>query len=204
MMFFLCKKRKENIARFVAVLPILFLLPYAVINWDSRDEQQKIEERGVEQFKWQTAFPQVAERGKIFFYVNGYLREYSRLLFLTGSYADTRTTVGEIFSEGHHREAVKRLRSLIYKDSLGKNFSSMMERSSIVRAFFRDSLAKPSILIDRVNYLCEKQDISYLVSDSDQLPYAKQDSLTMNVLNKEVYLYECPSSNSQMSKLDEN
>jgi len=203
LMVVLCKKRKENIAQIVTLLPLLFLIPYAAINWDFRDEQQKIEERGVDQFKWQTAFPQVTERGKIFFYVNGYLREYSRLLFLTGSYADTRTTVGEVFSEGHHKEAVKRLRSLIYKDDPQKTFSSMMERSSIVRMFFRDSLAKPSILIDRVNYLCEKLDISYLVSDSDQLPYAKQDSLKMNVLNKEIYLYACPPGNSLISKSDE-
>ena len=200
----LCKKRKENIAQIVALLSLLFSIPYAAFNWDFRDEQQKIEERAIDQFKWQTVFPQITERGKIFFYVKGYLREYSRMRFLSGSYVDTKTPVGEIFSEGHYKESAKRLLSLIYKNAPEKSFSGMMERLVVAKSFFRDSLAIPSILIDRVNYLCEKREISHLVSDFDQLPYAKQDSLTMNVLNKEIYLYACPPDNNQISKKDEN
>lgn len=188
----LCKKQKETLARCIVLFPLLFLIPYATINWDSRDEQQKIEEAGLDQFKQQTAFPQIADRGKIFFYVNGYLREYSRLLFLTGSYADTRTTVGEVFSEGHHKESVKRLRALIYKNAPEKKFSNMTERSIKVKSFFRDSLTIPSLLIDRVNFLCASKEITHLVSDFYDLPYVKQDSVRMNVLNNDVYLYKCP------------
>lgn len=192
LVFILCKKQKETLARCIVLAPLLFLIPYAAINWDSRDEQQKIEEASLDQFKQQTAFPQIADRGKIFFYVNGYLREYSRMLFLTGNYADTRTTVGEVFSEGHHKESVKRLRALIYKNAPEKYFSNMTERSIIVKSFFSDSLTVPSILVDRVDFLCSSEEITHLVSDFDDLPYVKQDSMRISVLDKEIYLYECP------------
>ena len=190
--YFFSKQKKNIIAKIFVLSPILFTVPYAMQNWDKRKEVQKIEESNLDQFKRQTAFPQITERGKIFYYVNGGMCMDSRLQFLTGSYVDTKTTVGEIFKEGHHKEAVRRLKSLIYKNKSNADFTGVYSRGDIMRDFFEDSLSQSVILVDRVNYLCKTNEINYLVSDFNNLPYTKQDSLRMSVLNKEVYLYICP------------
>ena len=186
------------VAKILLFLPVLFAVPYAMTHWDHRQEKQKIEESNLDQFKSQMAFPQVKERGKMFYYVNGYMNGDSRLQFLGGNYADTKTTVGEIFNKGHHQLAVNRLNKLIYRNGNKPNFKGVYERGQIMYGFFDDSLSVSSILIDRTKYLCSLGEISHLVSDFEDLPFVKQDSLLMNVLDKNVYLYECP----QLSQLD--
>jgi len=190
--YFFSRKKKNIIVKIFVLLPILFTIPYAMQNWDHRKDEQKIEESNLDQFKWQTAFPQVTERGKIFYYVNGSMCTDPRLRFLTGGYVDTKSTIGEIFAEGHHKIAVGRLNSLIYKNKNENLFTGVAMRDLIVYKFFEDSLSQSFILENRIDYLCKMNEITNLVSDFDNLPYAKQDSLRMNVLNKEIYLYACP------------
>ena len=180
------------VAKILLFLPVLFAVPYAMTHWDHRQEKQKIEESNLDQFKRQMAFPQVKERGKVFYYVNGYMNGDSRLQFLGGNYVDTKTTVGEIFNKGHHQLAVDRLNRLIYKNDNKPTFKGVYERARIMYDFFEDSLSISGILIDRTKYLCSLDEISHLVSDFENLPFVKQDSLWMNVLDKNVYLYECP------------
>ena len=180
------------VTKILLFLPVLFAVPYAMTHWDHRQEKQKIEESNLDQFKSQMAFPQVKERGKMFYYVNGYMNGDSRLQFLGGNYVDTKTTVGEIFNKGHHQLAVDRLNRLIYKNDNNPTFKGVYERARIMYDFFEDSLSVSSILIDRTKYLCSLDEISHLVSDFENLPFVKQDSLRMNVLDKNVYLYECP------------
>lgn len=192
------KSKYVLIAKFLLFLPVVFAVPYAVTHWDCRQEKQKIEESNLDQFKRQMIFPQVKERGQIFYYVNGYMDRDSRLQFLGGNYVDTKTTVGEIFNKGHHQLAVDRLNKLIYRNDNKPKFKGVYERAQIMYGFFDDSLSVSSILIDRTKYLCSLGEISHLVSDFENLPFVKQDSLLMNVLDKNVYLYECP----QLSQLN--
>lgn len=190
--YYFAKSKKDYIGTYFVLSSLLFTIPYAILHWDHRKNEQKIEESNLDQFKWHTAFPKIMERGKIFYYVNGFMCGDSRLQFLTGSYVDTKSTVGEIFKEGHHKEAVGRLNALIYKNRDDSTFTGVYMRGNIMRQFFEDSLAVPSILIDRVDFLCKGGEITHLVSDFKNLPYAKKDSILMNVINKEIYLYECP------------
>lgn len=192
------KSKYVLIAKFLLFLPAVFAVPYAVTHWDCRQEKQKIEESNLDQFKKQMIFPQIKERGRMFYYVNGYMDRDSRLQFLGGNYVDTKTTVGEIFNKGHHQLAVNRLNKLIYRNGNKPNFKGVYERAQIMYGFFDDSLSVSNILIDRTKYLCSLGEISHLVSDFEDLPFVKQDSLLMNVLDKNVYLYECP----QLSQLD--
>ena len=131
------------------------------------------------------------ERGKVFYYVNGYMNGDSRLQFLGGNFADTKSTVGEIFNKNHHKVSTGRLNHLIYKKNEKNAFTGIRMRDAIMYNFFEDSLSVSGILIDRTKYLCSLDEISHLVSDFENLPFVKQDSLRMNVLDKKVYLYEC-------------
>lgn len=189
--YYCLKKNNLRISKALVFIPILCSVPYAVTHWDQRPCEQKIEESNLDQFKRQMAFPQIKERGRVFYYVNGYLSNHSRLQFLGGSYADYESTVGEVFSKNHFDVAENRCKNILYKNT-ERNFISVSSRCSRVNFFFTDSLSKPDILIDRTRYLCSLDEISHLVSDFDNLPFAKQDSLRMNVLDKNVYLYECP------------
>ena len=180
------------VAKILLFLPVLFAVPYAMTHWDHRQEKQKIEESNLDQFKSQMAFPQVKERGKVFYYVNGYMNGDSRLQFLGGNFADTKSTVGEIFNKNHHKVSTGRLNHLIYKKNEKNAFTGIRMRDAIMYNFFEDSLSVSGILIDRTKYLCSLDEISHLVSDFENLPFVKQDSLRMNVLDKNVYLYECP------------
>jgi len=185
------KSKYVLIAKILLFLPILFAVPYAVTHWDSRQEKQIIEESNIDQFKRQMIFPQVKDRGKMFFYVNGHLSNHSRLQFLGGNYADYESTVGEIFSKNHFNVAGNRCKIILYKNT-ERTFESVSSRCTMVNSFFSDSLSNPDILIDRTKYLCSLDEISHLVSDFENLPFVKQDSLRMKVLDKNVYLYECP------------
>ena len=180
------------VTKILLFLPVLFAVPYAITHWDHRQEKQKIEESNLDQFKSQMAFPQVKERGKVFYYVNGYMNGDSRLQFLGGNFADTKSTVGEIFNKNHHKVSTGRLNHLIYKKNEKNAFTGIRMRDAIMYNFFEDSLSVSGILIDRTKYLCSLDEISHLVSDFENLPFVKQDSLRMNVLDKNVYLYECP------------
>ena len=186
------KAKYGLVAKILLFLPVLFAVPYAITHWDHRQEKQKIEESNLDQFKRQMAFPQVKERGKMFYYVNGYMDGVSRLQFLGGNYVDTKTTVGEIFNKNHHKVSTGRLNHLIYKKNEKNAFTGIRMRDAIMYNFFEDSLSVSSILVDRTRYLCSLDEISHLVSDFENLPFVKQDSLRMNVLDKKVYLYECP------------
>ena len=186
------KAKYGLVAKILLFLPVLFAVPYAITHWDHRQEKQKIEESNLDQFKRQMAFPQVKERGKMFYYVNGYMDGVSRLQFLGGNYVDTKTTVGEIFNKNHHKVSTGRLNHLIYKKNEKNAFTGIRMRDAIMYNFFEDSLSVSGILIDRTKYLCSLDEISHLVSDFENLPFVKQDSLRMNVLDKNVYLYECP------------
>ena len=186
------KAKYGLVAKILLFLPVLFAVPYAITHWDHRQEKQKIEESNLDQFKRQMAFPQVKERGKMFYYVNGYMDGVSRLQFLGGNYVDTKTTVGEIFNKNHHKVSTGRLNHLIYKKNEKNAFTGIRMRDAIMYNFFEDSLSVSGILIDRTKYLCSLDEISHLVSDFENLPFVKQDSLRMNVLDKKVYLYECP------------
>jgi hypothetical protein len=187
-------KKMGCVAKICILLPVLFTVPYAALHWDHRKEDLKLEELNLDQFKWKEPFPQISERGRIFYYVRGRLNADSRLQFLTGSYVDTRTAAGEIFKEQHHKEAVGRLKALIYKNRKDSTFTGVYQRGRIMGNFFEDSLAQPAILVDRVKFLCLTDEISYLVSDFGDLPFVKQDSLLMKVQRKEIYLYSCQPS----------
>lgn len=174
--------------RFSTILFLFFFLSiYAFCSWDNRLEKIKISEITFETFKKQTIFPYIQNRGKIFFYVTGDLVHLPRLQFLTGAYLSYNTHIGEIFYKEQFFESQKRDNYLFYK----KQMHLANEKQEYID-FTKKILSNPDSLIDRTNFLCQRNEISHLVSDMFFLPYTVYDSLTIMPLNKKIYLYQCP------------
>ena len=131
-------------------------------------------------------FPQVKERGKMLFYVSGPFIKEPRLQFMTGTYFSHSTKVGSIFNRDHHREALRRSH-LLYQKNVKEETGEIVEFSKII-----EKIANVDTLIDRVSFLCGKNEITHLVTDKDFLPFVKNDS-TMIGQNQKVFLYECSS-----------
>lgn len=181
---FITKKANTIIILFL----ILSTSSYAFCFWDSRSETTIRTESAFELFKKETIFPYIRDRGKIFFYVTGNLVNTPRIQFLTGAYLSALTHIGEPFYPKQFFEAQKRDNYLFYKKQLG----IANEKHEYI-TFASTYLSNPDTLVDRINFLCKNKEISHLVSDVPNLPYHSQDSLALHVLDKEIYLYQCPN-----------
>ena len=176
--------RKKN----STILFLAFSLSiYAFCSWDNRSEKKKISENTFETFKKETVFPYIQNRGKIFFYVTGDHVLMPRLQFLTGAYLSYNTHIGEIFYKEQFFESQKRDNYLFYKRQM--NIANEKEEYAV---FTKNILSNPDTLVDRINFLCQKKEITHLVSNLAHLPYTIQDSLTINTMDKKIYLYLCP------------
>ena len=173
------------------LLAILLLTAYTSIYafcfWDNRSDKMKIEESALEIFKKETVFPHILNRGKIFFYVTGDYVLMPRLQFLTGAYLSYNTHIGEIFYKEQFLESQKRDNYLFYKRQM--NIANEKEEYVV---FTKNILSNPDTLVDRTNFLCQRNEISHLVSDLVFLPFTVYDSLTIKAINKKIYLYQCP------------
>ena len=166
------------------LLTIAAFAVWDVAKWDVRNESRILDERQMDAFFDQTAFPQIQDRGKILFVENGESPLQSRFKFLTGTYADETINIGEIFYKGQFLEARFRKNVLLLGDTILGNWGNYTRRIAEV-------YANLDTLLTRVNFLCDIDAIAYFVSDYADMPLPKQDSLYLSVKNKYVYLYEC-------------
>lgn len=182
--FLLIAKRSKTI---IILFLIISTSSYAFCFWDNRPEKVKKIESAFELFKNETIFPYIRDRGKIFFYVTGNLAHLPRVQFLTGAYLSANAHIGEPFYPKQFFEAQKRDNYLFYKKQLG-----IANEKNEYTIFASTTLSNPDTLVDRINFLCGKKEITHLVSDFPNLPYHPLDSLTLHALDKEIYLYQCP------------
>lgn len=158
---------------------------YALVGYVSHASSILEKEKQLDQYLHSTIFPKIDERGRVLFYVSGDYPTNPRLQFMTGSYLDEVTRVGFVFFKGHYRNALERSH-LLYWRKRAPESSAFFEYAMISAKF-----AEADTLIDRVNFLCETREIHHLVTDKEQLPFAKEDS-TMVRDTQKVYLYACP------------
>lgn len=188
LMFFLVQRRL--CFKWFAYLPVLWLVPLALAKYDVRTEKIKLDESGLDQFKEETIFPYIDNREKMFFFVSGSMESESRLQFLTGNYFDMQSAFGEIFYQGQYTLAMRRTSFLAYKSE--KKINSMEKRGEILKDLFHQELLNRDTLADRTIFLCQNNEIEYLVTDFNNLNFSKEDSVLMERLDKFVYLYSCP------------
>jgi hypothetical protein len=159
----------------------------AVFCYNSYSVQWQENESQLDQYLHESIFPQIKERGKMLFYVPGEFEDEPRLQFLTGSYLSRSTLIGSVFSREHYRTGLERSHLLYLKDR-----APQVEEYYVYSAILQ-KIADSDTLIDRVEFLCGLNEISYLVTDKTPLPFVKEDSAMVRN-NQKVFLYGCPSA----------
>ena len=157
----------------------------AVISYNSHSFKKGGGDVQIDQYLHESIFPQVKVRGKILFYVSGELEVEPRLQFLTGSYLSRSTLVGSVFNKDHYRVGLERSH-LLYLRERAPKLQKYYVYGDILPKF-----ANLDTLVDRVNFLCELNEITHLVTDRTPLPYVKEDS-AMTRKDQKVFLYGCP------------
>ena len=180
-------KIPDGIRKVILIALSLVLAVFAYNGYDKRAVSLKQYESRLDLFKENVIFPQVKDRGKIFYYVSGDYAYESRVQFLSGSYFSETTTVGEALFQGHFIEERKRLNYIFFKEQRG-----YIAKRTEWRKFVQDSLSNKSFLLDRVEFLCSINEISHIVSDLQLTELEKLDSYRMTE-KQTVYLYRCPN-----------
>ncbi len=187
-----------GISRFLSQRPVGRLIPlflyavvtatYAYANWDSRSAEMIVSEKQMDAFIGYDIFanhPEIADHGKVFYYVEGFAVAMPRLQFLNGGYYDENSLTGALFFEGQYREGNRRRNNLLLKSDDGD-----LSDYAKYRNFVSSVLSKRDSLVDRIDYLCNKGEITHFVSDGG-MSNTLLDSILLNVLEKKVYLYSC-------------
>lgn len=154
--------------------------------WDARADAQVACERQMDSFFKMPLFPQIANRGKILFVVENEGPIQSRINFLTGAYADESIYVGEVFYKEQYLESNRRRSALLRGDTILADMSSF--KINILNVY-----QNPDALLARVDFLCQRGEITHFVTDSNGYPLLKQDSTFLEKRDFFVYLYSCPS-----------
>ena len=175
--------RKTVLATYFVVLSVI-----AFAEYDKRSDSLRESEANIELFKKKTIFPQIENRGRMFYYVSGEHVHDSRIQFLTGSYFAESTPVGEPLFQGQFNEERKHINYILYKEQRG-----YIAKKGDWEHFVKDSLSNKAILLDRVEFLCSANEITHFVSNLRLKELVKQDSYKMNG-NEIIYLYGCPNS----------
>lgn len=166
------------------LLVIVFFFAWDFAKWDVRSASRALDERQMDAFFDETAFPQIQDRGKILFVENGEFPLQSRFKFLTGTYADETINIGELFYKGQFLEARKRKNVLLLGDTVLGNLGNYSRRIAEV-------YASPDTLFARVEFLCEIGEITHFVTENTRMSLKRLDSLYLEKKNKYVYLYGC-------------
>lgn len=164
------------------------LLVMAVVvyeSWDVRDDMQRASETELDRV-WNTPlFPEVEDRGRIFFHVKG-LRELTpRVQFLSGSYVDYNSDAGALFFRDQYLEFKRR--TLLVKCGNEKK-----DCGGSYSLFVQEKLHNVDTLRHRMQILCEKDEIDYIITDERNLRFPEKNSAWLPFQKQTVYLYGCP------------
>ena len=167
----------------------------AFLNYDHRGAEQKAKEKAINQFVKEPPFPSIEKRGRILYSVKDFAGKLPRIHFLSGAYYDEQYEVGGIFFKGHKDEAQAREKKVFLgaqptDDEWNKFVWQLRKYKASEFLFERDSL------IVRTRHLCQKDEITHLITDMPDLPFAKGDSLTLLYKDERIYLHSCRTLNN--------
>ena len=180
--------RKSLFGKMIFPIFAVVLCAYGLEGYDKRKDELKYAEYNLNQFKESPVFSEVTNYGKTFFYVPGEYVHLPRLQFLSGAYFCETTHIGEPLFEKQFREAMKRDNLIFYKEKI----DSIAVKGTFAK-FLTRKLSNKDSLLDRVEFLCSQNEISYFVS-SLRLPELKQLNSYKAANSEKFYLYGCPNA----------
>ena len=94
--------------------------------------------------------------------------------------------MGEVFYKEQYIESNRRRSALLRGDTILADMTSF--KTNILNVY-----QNPDTLLARVNFLCQRGEITHFVTDFNRYPLFKQDSTFLEKRDFFVYLYSCPS-----------
>ncbi len=170
----------------------ILLCTVTIINYDHRDDEQKEKEHAMNQFVQAPPFPIIEKRGRVLYSVKDYAGKLPRIHFLSGAYYDEQYEVGCIFFEGHKYVSQDREKKVFLgtqpTDAEWEKLKWQTRKHLASKYLFeKDSL------ISRAQHLCNEGEITHLITDMRDLPFTKNDSLTLWYKSEQIYLHSCES-----------
>lgn len=175
----------------VGVLAALFI-SCVVLNYDHRDSGQKERERAMNQFVKAPPFPEIEKRGRILYSVKDYAGKLPRIHFLSGAYYDEQYEVGSIFFKGH-KELTQTREKKVFLGEQPTDAEWKKRKWQTRKYLASEYLFEKDSLIVRTRHLCNEREITHLITDMHDLPFAKDDSLTLWYKEEQIYLHSCAS-----------
>lgn len=163
-----------------------------ITNYDHRDSEQKAKEYAMNQFVTAPPFPEIEKRGRVLYSVKDYAGKLPRIHFLSGAYYDEQYEVGSIFFKGHKNVSQAR-EKMIFLGSQPTDAEWKKLKWQVRKFLASEYLFKKDSLVSRVRHLCGEQEITHLVTDMHDLPFTKDDSLTLWYKDEQIYLHSCES-----------
>lgn len=164
----------------------------AGVNYDHRDSGQKEREHTMNQFVKVPPFPYIEKRGRILYSVKDYAGKLPRIHFLSGAYYDEQYEVGSIFFKGH-KDVSQAREKMVFLGSQPTDAEWKKLKWQVRKFLASEYLFKKDSLVSRVRHLCGEQEITHLVTDMHDLPFTKDDSLTLWYKDEQIYLHSCES-----------
>lgn len=171
--------------RFVRFIPLVWLIPFAAIHYDCREERQIFCEKQMNRYFKKPLFPEIAERGRVLFSIGDFLEANPRIQFLTGAYLDFQSQTGGIFYRNQYVEASRRFNMMF----LNADSDSLMASWDNEFAKYMGELHTPNKLIETTEFLCKENEISYLVTDISGLKFTLVNEIVDELGH--FYLYSC-------------
>lgn len=178
------RKGWTKLAFLPGCISLVVCISIAIINYDFRPTSQRRAENQLNEFYTNPVFPEVRNSGRTFFLVKGTYSTDARLQFLSGAYLSGSSHVGEIFFREHYLEVQKRENLMLYNEN---RFEVTGE--STYAGIVEHMLSDTSYRDDRLNFLCDFDEIEYIVSNFD-LPYVVKNSKKIYG-DEKIYLYSC-------------
>lgn len=167
------------------IVAFVLLSAYAVLFWDSRNDYRRGIESNMSHYLDNSLFPQIIDRGKIFYFVCNEGPISSRFRFLTGGYIDKAIHIGEAFFYEQYKETTRRKNLFVLrKDSFDPIKPSVFEEK------FNRIHDDLDSLNDRIGLLCDRNEIMYVVTDRKELVGQTIDSVYIEE-RKKIFLKKC-------------
>lgn len=173
--------------KFFLIIPFLWLIPYAMVHYDTRSESQMLSERQIESFWKESIFSEVTERGNVLFVTGGFHSIHPRLQFLTGAYIDNQSLAGGLLFRKQHIDALHRMSMLFFEQ---EKVPAKYDHHDFPE--YWESLYNTDSLKKKFSFLCSHNEIHYLATDLELGEQKPVDSYKFPAGEGIINLYQCP------------